>query len=248
MCAGVTCCHDAGSGSSGSGGPLVDGCAGALPFAAAGGGAAARGCGAGGPEVSGAGRPASARRGRLRHQALIGLRRRRVLGDDGDGADAAAGLGEHADGGPRGERHSDPRLAAALDETLLGIPAEHPDAGNESGQPGQQQCQQAESHHAKAGAGDRRLHRLHGIAPWEERREVLHPLGQAGQLHRDAADDEHRQEDALPQCLHRRHVVGERRDDEAEAHQRERHEGERDPQIERMVRQRHADQHRQRNL
>ena len=73
------------------------------------------------------------------------------------------------------------------------------------------------------------LHRLDRVAAGEKRRDVLRPVRQALERHRHAADDQHRQEDALAERLHRRNVVGQRRDHQAEADEREGHAGEGDP-------------------
>ena len=80
----------------------------------------------------------------------------------------------------------------------------------------------AEPRNAKPVAGDARLQCLDGIAARKERRQALRPIRQARERHRDAADDQHRQENALPERLHRRHVVGHHRDHQAEPDERER--------------------------
>ena len=69
---------------------------------------------------------------------------------------------------------------------------------------------------------------------------MLGPRGQTRQLHRDAADNQHRQKNALPERLHRRHVIRQHRQHETQADERKRHHGERDPKIQRMRRQRHT--------
>jgi hypothetical protein len=55
---------------------------------------------------------------------------------------------------------------------------------------------------------------------------VLRPSGQAGERDRDAADDQHREKNALAERLHCRDVVGERRDHQPEADEGKRHQGE----------------------
>ena len=97
--------------------------------------------------------------------------------------------------------------------------------------PIEQQGQQTEARASESRAGDGRLDRIDGVAAGEKRRHVLGPLGQAGERHGDAANDQHWQEQALAERLHGGDIVGEHRDHEAQSEKRERHQRERDPQL-----------------
>ena len=114
-------------------------------------------------------------------------------------------------------------LPGAVGEPLLGIPAEHLRARDAAGGADDHERQHAEAGGAQPVAGHARLQRLDRVAAWKEAGQSLRPVGQARERHGDAADDEHRQKDALPERLHRRHVVGHHRN-----HQAEPDEGERD--------------------
>ncbi len=179
-----------------------------------------------------------------------GSRRRGLHGrcDTRACADTAARFGEEPDGRPRREDHREPAFAGASGEPLLRVPAEHPDPGDGARRADEQQRQQAEAHGRQSGPGDARLQRLDGVAAGKKRRDVLRPFRQARDRNRDPADDEHGQEDALAERLHRGHVVGHHRHHEPQADKREGDEGEGHPQIERVPRHRHAQRHREGQL
>ena len=163
-------------------------------------------------------------------------------------ADPSARFGKQPDRRPCRERHREPGLAAARGKPLLRVPAEHLAGRHRARRADEHEREQVEAHGAQSVARHRRLQRLDRVAAREERRDVLRPVGQAREPDRDAADDQHRQEDALSERLHRGHVVGHHRHHEAQAEKRERDEGERHPEIEWMARQRHAHRHRKREL
>ena len=165
-----------------------------------------------------------------------------------DHPSAATIFREEPDRHPRRERDAEPGFAAARGEALLRVPPEQLRAGKRTRRANQRQREQVEARRCEARAGDRRLHRFDRIAPRKKRRDVLRPVRQAGQRHGDATDDQHRQEDALPERLHGGNVVGQHRDHEAEPEKRERRQRERHPQIERMPRQRHPDRDGEREL
>ena len=150
---------------------------------------------------------------------------------------------------PRQQRYDDPSLPGDRRETLLRVPPEETGPGHAAGGADEEQRQHAESRVPKTGSHHTRPERLDGVAAWKEGRDMLRPLRQALQRHRHAADDQHRQEDALAERLNGRHVVGHRRNDEAQADEArttrtlnatKRSNG--------CRRHRHADRHRQRQL
>jgi hypothetical protein len=159
-----------------------------------------------------------------------------------------ARFGCNADCSPCQQRDRDPALPCDRCEPLLRIPAEETSAGQASGGADRHQRNQAEASGPEPVSHHRRLDGFHRVAPREERRDVLRPLGQALERHRHPPDDQHRQEDALAERLDRRHVVRHRRNHEPQAEKCERHTGERDEEIEWMSRRRHAEEHRQREL
>ena len=135
----------------------------------------------------------------------------------------------------------EPGFPAERGEALLRIPAKELRARKTTGDTREPEREQAESRAGAAAPVHCGLQRLNRVAAGEERRHVLRPLRQRRELHRHSADDQHRQKNALPEGLHRRHVVRERGDHEPEPDERKRDERERHPQIERMGRQRHPD-------
>ena len=159
-----------------------------------------------------------------------------------------ARFGHDADGDPRGQRDRHPALAGRGCEPLCGIPPKHLRAGDAAGQADDDERQRAEARGAQPGPGDAGLQRLDRVAAREESRQTLRPVGQARERHGNAADDEHRQEDALPERLHRRHGVGHHRNHEPEPDEGERHQRERHEEIDRVPRHRHAQAHGQREL
>ena len=169
----------------------------------------------------------------------------RWLAPCGEGAShlSPAGFGHDADGDPRRERDGDPSLARRCREPLLGVPAEHLRAREASGGADQHERKHAEACGAQPVAGDARLQRVDGVPSGKERRQTLRPVRKARERNRDATDDQHRQEDALPERLHRGHVVGHHRNHEAEPDERECDAREREEELERMPRQRHAEAH-----
>ena len=180
MCAGVTACHEAGSGS-GGGGPVVEGDAGGggagfavSPLAGGAGGTVLVGPGLVGA-VAGAGTAGGGAVAAGAGGTVLGVDDVEGVGADGDGvgvtggvgggadagwrlgndldrSNAAARFGQQADRGPRRQRDGDPSLAAAPAKRCCASQRNMLGAGDAAGGADQQQREQAEPRGA-AGPG-----------------------------------------------------------------------------------------------
>ncbi len=159
-----------------------------------------------------------------------------------------ASLRRCPDGHPRCERDGHPALARRRGKSLVRVPAKHLRAGERAGCADDGEGEDTELRRAEAVARDAGLKCLDGVAARKERGETLRPLRQRRERDGNAADDQHRQEDALPERLHRRHGIRHHRDHQAEADEREGDERECNEELDRVLRHRHADAHGQQQL
>ena len=124
---------------------------------------------------------------------------------------------------------------------LVGVPPEQLGPGHTPGGADRQQRHEREPLTAPPAAVDAPLQHLDGVPAGQEPGHRPRPRRQLVQRHADAADDDDRQEHRLPQRLHGRHGVGQRGDHQPEPLQGERHREERDGQLQRVGRQRRAE-------
>ena len=126
---------------------------------------------------------------------------------------------------------------------LASVPAEGEDSRGRACRADYKKRENIESRCGGASARNAGLNGLHGVAARKKCGNVLRPGRQTGKRNRDPADNQHRQENALAESLHRRHVGGKHGDIEADAHKSDRRRTESGPQHQGMPRRRHADRH-----
>ena len=147
--------------------------------------------------------------------------------------DTAARLGRQTNCGPGCHDRNKPSLPTSR-EPLLRIPTKHPGAPKQTRRADHQQSHKIKTGLSRSVSRYAGLKRFYRISPREKSRDVQRPFREARQRHRNPAHDQHGQEDALPQRLNGGHVVGHRRDHQAQAEKRESHKSECQPELERM--------------
>ncbi len=157
---------------------------------------------------------------------------------------AALRFRQHTHRNPHAQRQQQP----AAPRRKGPVPAEHGGRCHRARRGNQAQRRKIEAGAGNSRAGGGKLQRFDRIAAGKERRGMLRPSGKALQPHRHAADHQHGQEDALAQCLHRRHIVHQHGDHHAEGHEGRRRDAEGNQQGQWMQRCGHAEGKSERQL